>query len=203
MKKLLFLTALAAIPMLAASGPCPTSTGVSTGAAYTAAGGLCNVVITFGAGGGVSTSVPNANPYDGSDDTLVGIVNNSGATLIHFNLSSSLALFGFDGDGACAGTYETAGNCTGHVDTNNYGGPGVLYSAINGATTSGTVNLGCTSSALSSCVGIASGATAWFSLEQPPSLNIAVNTPEPGSILLFGTCLSACAFFLRRKIKNN
>ena len=39
----------------------------------------CNVIITAGPGGSFVTTVPNPNPYDGSDDNLVGIINNSGA----------------------------------------------------------------------------------------------------------------------------
>src|SRR5689334_12760493 len=72
--------------------PCPTVGTVST----------CNVVITAGPGGTFSTAVPNATPYDGSDDNLVGIINNSGATITSLTFSGSTSaggLFGFDGDG--------------------------------------------------------------------------------------------------------
>jgi hypothetical protein len=51
---------------------CPTDIGSSGG---------CNVVITAGPGGSFSTQVLNSHPYDGSDDNLVGIINNSGATI--------------------------------------------------------------------------------------------------------------------------
>src|ERR1022692_1315436 len=106
------LMALSAGSLLAV-GPCPTSTGGSTGAAYTTAGGGCNVIITFNLDGSIVTTVPNANPYDGSDDQLVGIVNLSRSAITTISLSSTtLALFGFDGDGACSGTYVLgAVNC--------------------------------------------------------------------------------------------
>src|SRR3989442_1918597 len=61
----------------ASFGPCPSASGGSAGAAYLAAGALCNVVITFAADGSVSSTISNPNPFDGSEDTLVGVINNS------------------------------------------------------------------------------------------------------------------------------
>ena len=49
--------------------PCPNINGITT----------CNVIITAGPGGTFVTTVPDPNPYDGADDNLVGIVNNSGS----------------------------------------------------------------------------------------------------------------------------
>src|SRR4051812_37246377 len=72
--------------------PCPTISAVTT----------CNVVITAGPGGVFSTAVPNPNPYDGSDDNLVGIINNSGHTITSLSFTGSGlggGLFAFDGDG--------------------------------------------------------------------------------------------------------
>jgi hypothetical protein len=204
MKNLLMLSALAALPMLATpSNPCPSSSGGNTGGAYITAGGLCNVVITYNSNGSIVTTDPNLNPYDGADDQLVGIVNNSGHVLVSqfLNGGAGNPLFGFDGDGACSAGYESAANCVGALDPNGYGGPHVLFSGINGATTSGTVNFGCTTASVSSCVGIASGATAWFSLEEPPSVN-GIGIPEPTSIVLFGTLLLGAAAGIRRRVKN-
>ena len=45
-------------------------------------------------------------PFDGEDDTLVGIFNNSGAAVSTIGLSSNTDIFGFDGDGIC-GTDDT------------------------------------------------------------------------------------------------
>src|SRR5712692_10401530 len=69
----------------ASFGPCPTGSGTS--AAYRAAGGLCNVVITFAADGSVSTAISNINPYDGVEDTLVGVINNSPNVIPSISLS--------------------------------------------------------------------------------------------------------------------
>lgn len=202
MKKLLLISFAVAAPIFAA-GPCPTANGFGADATYLTIGG-CNVVITFNANGSITTTVPNSNPYDGAEDTLVGIVNNSGSAISSVGLSSTtLALFGFDGDGACeslngtqmGGVYESVANCAGVPfggDPNDYEGPGVSFSGINAAKTSGTVNF---SPAIA-----ANGGTAWFSLEEPPSLNFVVTTaPEPGSLMLFGTILAALGFFWRRR----
>jgi hypothetical protein len=76
---------------LANPAPCPNINRATT----------CNVVITAGPGGSFVTTVPNASPYDGSDDNPVGIINNSGSTItsLSFIGSGGGGLFAFDGDG--------------------------------------------------------------------------------------------------------
>src|ERR1700739_2782677 len=74
------------------AAPCPNINGVTT----------CNVIITAGPGGSFVTTVPNPNPYDGSDDNLVGIINNSGSTITSLSFTGhgiGGGLFAFDGDG--------------------------------------------------------------------------------------------------------
>jgi len=44
---------------------------------------------------------PTQGPYDGSDDALIGIVNNSTNTISSIPISAEIELFGFDGDGEC------------------------------------------------------------------------------------------------------
>src|SRR5690348_839022 len=99
-----FCGMLLLVPSLFAAA-CPDATGPSVSAAYTSGGAGCNVVITFNANGSITTTIPNANPYDGVEDTLVGVVNNTAAAIASFNLASTSnsQLFGFDGDGACDG----------------------------------------------------------------------------------------------------
>ena len=157
----------------------------------------CNVLITFGSGGAITTTNPNSTGYydSGFEDNLVGIVNNSGHVINSINLSSATQdIYGFDGDGVCGGgfTFLGGGNpCAGATDPNGYGGPGVTFSGIHNANMSGTVNF---------AGGIADGGTAWFSLEGPTGLNHGGNptVPEPTTSSLLGGGL-ALLFLLRKR----
>ena len=135
----------------------------------------------------VTTSSPDQGTYDGADDTLVGVLNNSGATLSSIGLASPYAIFAFDGDGAC--TYIT---CTGATDPSGYAPAGVTFSGVNSSYTSGTVNFN---------PGVASGGSSWFSLEEALTAStITASAPEPASLLLFGAAMPAFwAFYRRRK----
>lgn len=182
----------------ASGGPCPSSTLSATGPDYTAAGGLCNVVITFNADSTVTTVITNPNPYDGSEDTLVGIVNNTSSTITSIHLSSATVdIFGFDADGACSSVYVASGPCGGFrfIDPGDYEGPNVNFSGIAGSLRSGDVNF--------SAGGIApNGGTSWFSLEGIPSLDVVVGAtaPEPTTFVLLGTGLLFIAGF--RKLRK-
>ena len=96
----------------------------------------CGAVITVTAvnGAGQATAftvtIPNnggpgnGNPYDGEDDILVGIVNNSSGNLSSITLNSTDTtfggIFGFDGDGPCDYAYEIYGS---YADCYNAGVP--------------------------------------------------------------------------------
>jgi len=82
----------------------------------------------------------SVGPYDGSDDTLIGIVNNSNAAINAVTVSGSNSdLAGFDGDGIC--TYAAGGAngsgftgdsyCTSQQvagnDPGDYAGPGTSF----------------------------------------------------------------------------
>jgi hypothetical protein len=140
---------IAAAPMAAHAATCPDLSGPPNFAATA----VCNFVITFNSNGSVTTGGPGGT-YDGADDTLVGVINNTNAPISSFNLSSStLDIFGFDGDGI--DTYGAPGNST---DTSGYGGPDAYFTNINAFDTSGTVDF---ITAIA-----ANGGTQYFSLEE-------------------------------------
>ena len=153
------------------------------------------ITVTSASGGNatafnVAASVPDLGPYDSSDDTLVGVLNSSGATLTSVSLGSPLDIFGFDGDGACSGGFGTVAGCAGATDPSGYAPAGVSFSGINGSATSGTVNFN---------PGLAVGGSGWFSLEDALSASqIQSGVPEPSSIFLLGVGMSGLLAFFRR-----
>ncbi len=105
----------------------------------------CAALITINPNGSlkiqVDASVP---PYDGVEDSLVGVINNSGASVFGIKLTGP-DIFGLDGDGAFGG---------------NYPGPGTSFSVQDAST--GIVNF-------TGPNGLESGKFAYFSLEGPPT----------------------------------
>jgi hypothetical protein len=198
--------ALSIAPFLATAGTiCPGGGGTGTTPYLPDNSGTgCNTVITISSSGSLSVAVPDANPYDGAEDTLVGVVNNSSNTITQLTLSGS-DIFGFDGDGIC--TFAFAGNsyCSASAlsgtDPQDYQGPTSTFNITD--SDSGTVNFN---------PGIAPGTSTYFSLEEPPSASLAGtvtgstpghptnNTPEPASVALMLGGLSAIVFRARRKL---
>jgi hypothetical protein len=143
----------------------------------------------------VAVNAPDQGPYDGAEDTLVGIVNSSGAVLKSITLSNAAGQFGFDGDGACIGSYSpgpTAAQClggvfgTGSTGWNDYlSVTATSFSNITAST--GQVNFN----------NIAAGATTWFDLEGALTANSLAGAPSPApsSLVLLGIGIAALAMF--------
>lgn len=124
----LLASTLLSSPLAFAASVCP---------AYGSAAG-CNEVITINADGSYTVAGIAANGvyYDGSDDVLVGIVNNSASSVSSITLNGNgTDIFGFDGDGI--NTFGAPGNTT---DTTAYGGPDTYFTNISSDLTTGTVN---------------------------------------------------------------
>jgi hypothetical protein len=123
----------------------------------------CGLLITFNADGSVTASDSGQGPYDGADDTLIGIQNNTPITINSLPLTSTAnpPAFQFDGDGICSGLFNpmpTGCPFSSDPTFGDYAGPGVTYTNISMDQESGTVNF---------ASGIAPGASDYFSLEGP------------------------------------
>jgi hypothetical protein len=149
--------ALASAGSICPAGASPTPFAYNPDNAATG----CNVVITIGAGGTITSSIKDNGPYDGSEDVLIGVVNNSGISIGSLQLTGN-GLFGFDGDGMCTYTFVGSSYCSASqkagTDPGDYSGPGNTFSVTN-SNTGSVVFAG----------GLANGATTYFSAEGVPS----------------------------------
>jgi hypothetical protein len=122
----------------------------------------CGVTITItGTTGNLSATITVVgSPYDGQDDWLIGITNNSSVNVGTIILSGSSNLFAFDGDGACT-TYQPF-SC----GPSGYEGPNNTFVGISPDKTTGKV--------LFTTPLAANGGTTWFSLEDLPTSVVAI-----------------------------
>jgi hypothetical protein len=136
----------------------------------------CAIVIVVNADGSRSlvTDLSQA-PFDGDDDTLVGVLNKSASRLQGLPLSGS-GIVGFDGDGLCTQANAPAGCPFGGT---GYEGPGTVLTA-HGAD-QGTVSF---------TGGLAPGASAYFSLEGATDSVVTSpgNEMDVGGLDLDGYC---------------
>ena len=191
MKMFVVLLAAVGLSSLASAAPlfseCP-AVGANTG---------CAVLITLNPGGSATVTVDGSQgPYDQSEDTLIGVLNNSGSSIGSLPISGS-DIFGFDGDGMCSSSYGAAGNCSKGLnqgDPYDYAGDFVTYSITNAD--AGSVNF---------VGGLGSGQSTYFSLEEPPTVNLTVgpptpNAPEPATLgLMTGSGFLLLGFSRLRK----
>ena len=129
----------------------------------------CGVIIDV-TDSGATISVTGQGPYDGADDTLVGVVNQSTKNLpvSSLNLTSGNNIFGFDGDGI--DTYGAPGNAQ---DSTGYGGPNAHFTNISADQTSGTVSF---------VTPIPPGGTAYFGLENSVATATSCQDAINGSV---------------------
>jgi hypothetical protein len=116
----------------------------------------CETLIVVNPDGSLSSySDPTQGPYDGIDDTLLGIENNSSKTVTSIKLSGP-NIFGFDGDGICAeGLYSPAPPACPYGPT-GYEGPKTSFEAANESEGNVLFTEG----------GLAPGESTYFSLEE-------------------------------------
>ena len=156
--------------------PDPTATG-------------CNVVITIAANGSVSTVVTDPSPYEGSEDVIIGVKNNSTSAVGSVALTSSSGVFGFEGDGICTFTFPGSTYCSASAiagtDPQDYQGPTSTFTNITGGGNNGTVVFNPSIAA--------NGGSTYFSLEGVPTASLGVTvgggtptTPAPSSLILLG-----------------
>jgi uncharacterized repeat protein (TIGR01451 family) len=159
----------AGTPASAAPAPnfsiCP-AIGVATG---------CGVVLVINPDGSrtfVSTTAADGGVYDGSDDTLIGVQNNSASPVGSVTIASDItpAIWDFEWDGPCTVTPPPPNDNCG-TDPSGYGGPGVTFSNVSTDFTSGTANFS---------PPIPPGGSLWFSLEGTPTASTLTTSASVG-----------------------
>ncbi|MEG9434674.1 PEP-CTERM sorting domain-containing protein [Edaphobacter sp. HDX4] len=177
-----------AVPSALAAPLCP-AVGVATD---------CNIVLTVGADGSLASSAGASlrSTYDGSEDVIIGVLNNSDSPISSLSLSATgVPIFAFDGDGI--DTFGIVKN-PGNPDTTGYGGPNAYFTNVAPNYASGVVNF---------ITPIApGGGFDFFSLEEAITFTqIGGSTgpsavPEPSTFLLLGTGIAGFVGSLRRRL---
>lgn len=165
----------------------------------------CDILITINATGTATVARDSSQPgYQGFDGTLVAVLNNWSNTIDSLSLSGS-RIFALNGNGMCSTGFDVSGNCSQGLnqgDPYDYTGDLVAFSITD--LSNGIVNF---------TGGLASGASAYFSLEGVPTANIVVGSPtaappptsdipEPATYTLLagsGLLLLTLSRFLRQR----
>jgi hypothetical protein len=155
----------------------------------------CNITVTLNSGNTVSLTAGPQSNYDGADDTLIGVINNTGGTVTSIHVTTAggaQAIFHFDGDGIA--TYVAAA-----TDASGYAGPNTSFANINAAQTVGDVFF---------TGGLADGASAYFSLEDQidvSSFNGGITVggvPEPSTWAMMLLGFAGLGFLAHRRSKK-
>lgn len=156
----------------------------------------CAQLIVVNANGTTTVLVdPAQGPYEGVDDSLIGVQNNSGHSLSKLNLGSPSGadIMGFDGDGICtpsqwpaATTQTTPPGCPNPAlgigfGLTGYEGPGTYFSNISSNQETGTINFN---------PALRFGGSAYFALEEALTagqLRASEDGPIAGAISVSGS----------------
>jgi Ca2+-binding RTX toxin-like protein len=133
----------------------------------------CAILIVINSDGSKSVLVDaSQGPYDGSDDTLAALQNDSSSAVSSIDLSSSTQdIFGFEGDGICTVTPQPSGCPFGPT---GYEGPNNSYSNISSDAHSGRVNF---------TTAVPPGGSAYFGLEETlTASDISVGALNGGTV---------------------
>jgi RHS repeat-associated protein len=119
----------------------------------------CGILVNVTDGGSQVLADGTQGTFDGSDDTLIGLLNSSSQPVGNLTLSSSTDIFGFDGDGICSGDYGPWNGSAGcPYGPTGYEGPGTSFTDVTPNQTGGVVVFS---------PAIPPGGSAYFSLEEP------------------------------------
>jgi hypothetical protein len=170
----------------------------------------CQFLITVTSNGNVVQGDPNQGPYENSDDSLIGVVNNSSSSISHMPLSvPGSDLFGFEGDGICnpggpaaPGCIDPTGGTCGSGGTSvicsfprpagqpaNYTEPGAptgnTQNGYEGPTTwFSNVSSDTSRGQVNFSPALQPGQSTYFSLEEPPtSTTIGVGSSPTGGAI--------------------
>ena len=190
--KAMFLVLVLTVGVFQAFGATPATTAPFTECPAIGADTSCGILVLINPSGSVTVLADGTQgPYDGSDDTLVGVYNSSSSSVPSVNLSSTtLTIHNFDGDGNCTYTpFTGSGYCSSLPSSaSGYEGPTTTFTNISTDTMSGTVVF---------TGGLAAGGTTYFSLEDAltaasfTGTSGTPTTPAPPALLLLLTGLAA------------
>ena len=149
------LAVVPAVPAGATTAPAPPFTECPA----IGASPSCEILLVVNTDNTVSViGDPSVGPFDGNDDTLVGIINDSTSAVDAVTVSGPGSdLSGFDGDGICSGDYGTWNGSAGcPYGPTGYEGPGTSFVTDPSLPDSAEIDF---------TGGLAPGKSAYFSLE--------------------------------------